>query len=241
MNVVMTGVGPLRRGAGHGRGHAVQPRELDDLLGLAEAGIGEIVDAAGARCVAEPPPPRPSRRGRRLRVTAARRCATANPDKVGRDRGASSATAVELVPRPADVPDVVEDADTLEGNARLKAVALAAATGVPARGRRHRPRGRRARRRAGRALGPLRRRATRPTPTTWPSCSASWPVVPEPAERTARFRTRARSCAGPTAARWWPRARSTGTIAAAPRGRRRLRLRPGVRARRRRRAAPSPR
>ena len=34
--------------------------------------------------------------------------------------------------RPPDVPDVVEDADTFEGNARLKAVALAAATGEAA-------------------------------------------------------------------------------------------------------------
>jgi XTP/dITP diphosphohydrolase len=40
--------------------------------------------------------------------------------------------AVELLPRPADVPEVVEDADTLEGNARLKAEALAVATGRPA-------------------------------------------------------------------------------------------------------------
>lgn len=40
--------------------------------------------------------------------------------------------AVELLPRPAGVPEVVEDADTLEGNARLKAEALAAATGRPA-------------------------------------------------------------------------------------------------------------
>ena len=39
---------------------------------------------------------------------------------------------VELLPRPADVADVVEDADTLEGNARLKAVAICAATGLPA-------------------------------------------------------------------------------------------------------------
>ena len=58
-------------------------------------------------------------------------CASANPDKVAeiefilRD-------LVELVPRPADVPDVVEDADTLEGNARLKAIAICEATGLPA-------------------------------------------------------------------------------------------------------------
>ena len=39
---------------------------------------------------------------------------------------------IELRPRPADVPDVVEDGATLEENARLKAVALVAATGYPA-------------------------------------------------------------------------------------------------------------
>jgi XTP/dITP diphosphohydrolase len=37
-----------------------------------------------------------------------------------------------LVPRPAHVPDVVEDGDTLADNARLKAVALSEATGLPA-------------------------------------------------------------------------------------------------------------
>lgn len=58
-------------------------------------------------------------------------CASANPDKVAeiefilRD-------VVELLPRPADAPDVVEDADTLEGNARLKAVAICDATGMAA-------------------------------------------------------------------------------------------------------------
>ena len=39
---------------------------------------------------------------------------------------------VDLVPRPSDLAEVVEDADTLEGNARLKAVAVCAATGLPA-------------------------------------------------------------------------------------------------------------
>jgi XTP/dITP diphosphohydrolase len=36
------------------------------------------------------------------------------------------------LPRPADIPDVVEDADTLVGNARLKAMAILQATGLPA-------------------------------------------------------------------------------------------------------------
>jgi XTP/dITP diphosphohydrolase len=39
---------------------------------------------------------------------------------------------VRLLPRPAGVPEVVEDADTLIGNARLKAAAICAATGLPA-------------------------------------------------------------------------------------------------------------
>ena len=42
------------------------------------------------------------------------------------------ADRVDLVHRPADVSDVAEDADTLEGNARLKGVAICAATGLPA-------------------------------------------------------------------------------------------------------------
>jgi len=58
-------------------------------------------------------------------------CASANPDKVAeiefilRD-------VVDLLPRPPEVPEVIEDADTLEGNARLKAVAICDATGLPA-------------------------------------------------------------------------------------------------------------
>jgi XTP/dITP diphosphohydrolase len=41
-------------------------------------------------------------------------------------------TGVELVPRPDHLPEPVEDADTLLGNARIKARALAEATGEPA-------------------------------------------------------------------------------------------------------------
>ena len=58
-------------------------------------------------------------------------CASANPDKVA-EIAALLEGAVELAPRPDDVPDVVEDAATLEGNARLKAVAICDATGEPA-------------------------------------------------------------------------------------------------------------
>ena len=58
-------------------------------------------------------------------------CASANPDKVA-EIEELLAGAVTLLPRPPEVPDVAEDADTLEGNARLKATAITAATGRPA-------------------------------------------------------------------------------------------------------------
>lgn len=58
-------------------------------------------------------------------------CASANPDKVA-EIAAILGDAVELLPRPDHVPDVVEDAGSLEGNARLKAIAISAAAGLPA-------------------------------------------------------------------------------------------------------------
>jgi XTP/dITP diphosphohydrolase len=73
----------------------------------------------------------------RHRATCANRsmlqlvCASANPDKVAEIQQLL-AGVVDLLPRPADVLDVVEDADTLVGNARLKAEAIVAATGLPA-------------------------------------------------------------------------------------------------------------
>ena len=58
-------------------------------------------------------------------------CASANPHKVS-EMADLMGGIVEMAPRPADVPDVVEDADTLVGNARLKAHAIMAATQMPA-------------------------------------------------------------------------------------------------------------
>jgi XTP/dITP diphosphohydrolase len=60
--------------------------------------------------------------------------ATANPDKAREIVAllAQAAPDVELEGRPADVPDVEEVGDTLEDNARIKAVALSAATSLPA-------------------------------------------------------------------------------------------------------------
>jgi XTP/dITP diphosphohydrolase len=60
-------------------------------------------------------------------------CASANPHKVAEIFEIISEIAlIDLLPRPAELADVVEDADTLTGNARLKAVAVCVATGMPA-------------------------------------------------------------------------------------------------------------
>ena len=60
--------------------------------------------------------------------------ATANADKVREITAvlAGAGIAIELLPRPTTVADVDETGDTLEENARLKAEALCAATGLPA-------------------------------------------------------------------------------------------------------------
>ena len=58
-------------------------------------------------------------------------CASANPHKVA-EMFDLMGGIIDLLPRPAELPDVVEDADTLVGNARLKAIAVCDATGLPA-------------------------------------------------------------------------------------------------------------
>jgi len=60
--------------------------------------------------------------------------ASANPDKAEEIRAilAEALPDLELRPRPAEVPEVEETGITLEENARLKAVAISAATGLPA-------------------------------------------------------------------------------------------------------------
>ncbi|MDA2968342.1 MAG: RdgB/HAM1 family non-canonical purine NTP pyrophosphatase [Actinomycetota bacterium] len=58
-------------------------------------------------------------------------CASANPHKVAEISDLMSGV-VDLQPRPTELADVVEDADTLVGNARLKAMAVSLTTGLPA-------------------------------------------------------------------------------------------------------------
>ena len=60
--------------------------------------------------------------------------ATANPDKAREIAAvlAEEAPSLELVARPPEIPAVDEVGETLEDNARIKAVALCAATSLPA-------------------------------------------------------------------------------------------------------------
>lgn len=58
-------------------------------------------------------------------------CASANPHKVAEIVDLMDGV-VDLEPRPVDLADVEEVADTLIGNARLKALAVCIATGMPA-------------------------------------------------------------------------------------------------------------
>ena len=58
-------------------------------------------------------------------------CASANPHKVAEIFDLMGGV-IDLQPRPEGLADVVEHADTLVGNARLKAVAVCNATGHPA-------------------------------------------------------------------------------------------------------------
>jgi XTP/dITP diphosphohydrolase len=58
--------------------------------------------------------------------------ASANPDKGKEIIEIVGPLGVEVLPRPSSVPEVDETADTLEGNARLKAMAIATAANLPA-------------------------------------------------------------------------------------------------------------
>ena len=58
-------------------------------------------------------------------------CASANPDKAAEIEALLDGV-VELAPWPAALGEVAEDADDLEGNARLKAAAVCAFAGAPA-------------------------------------------------------------------------------------------------------------
>ncbi len=56
--------------------------------------------------------------------------ATANPHKAAEMSAVLAVAGFTVLPRPVEVPDVPETADTLEGNALLKARAVSEATGM---------------------------------------------------------------------------------------------------------------
>ena len=132
MNVVMTGDGRFVevQGTAEGAGAAFDRTVLGDLLDLATTGCER----------AEPPAAGGARRARAgaARVTRRLVLATRNEHKVHELRQILAGLVDELgleVVGADDVegaPDVAETEVTFLGNARLKAVALAEATGLPA-------------------------------------------------------------------------------------------------------------
>ena len=151
MNVVMTSSGRFVEVQGTAEGMPFTKGELDEMLSLAEHGIARVARAADRGPGRAPAPPM-------SRWAAGLVLATANPDKAA-EIVAVLGVGPDLVlePRPASVPEVVEDADTLVGNARLKAHALCRRHRAAGRGRRHRPRGRGPGRSSRGLLVPVRR------------------------------------------------------------------------------------
>ena len=158
MNVVMTESGRFIEVQGTAEGDGLQPGRARRPARAGRAGHRPHRRRCRASCWPTSPirDPAPTARAdvAQLRLVVA----SANPDKVA-EIGAILGDAFELVPRPSDVPDVVEDATSLEGNARLKAVAITRATGMASVADDTGLEVARARWRSGRALGPLRRRA----------------------------------------------------------------------------------
>ena len=116
---------------GTAEGVAFSRGELDDLLDAGRArhrrGVRPPGRVRGRTAPEAMRAPARTRGAHRYQLV----CSSANPDKVA-EIAAIVGDVVDLLPRPPEVADVVEDADTLEGNARLKAVALVRATGLAA-------------------------------------------------------------------------------------------------------------
>lgn len=114
--------------------------------------------------------------------------ASANPDKVAEI--AAVLVGVDLVPRPASVPEVEETGATLEENARLKARAIMAATGQAAvaddTGLEVRA--------LGGAPGVLSARYAGPAATYADNVNALLDAMDGTVDRRARFRTVALAC-----------------------------------------------
>ncbi len=194
MNVVMTGDGRFVEVQGTAEGVAFTRAELDALLGLAEAGISEIV-AAQLEMVAEAPRSGPDAPTAMNALPLPLVLSTRNVDKareiieilVGHTGLPIVAYAIDvndntigfLLERPAAVAASAAALPALDRRARCRGDRhhprgerahqgdrTRRRARVAGDRRRHRPRGRRHRRRARRVRGALRRAPTRPTPTT---------------------------------------------------------------------------
>ena len=125
MNVVMTGAGKFVEVQGTAEGNPFSRSELDRAARAGGEGDHRDLRAPASNA---------GRAAGGAPVVTTFVLATANPDKA-REIVALlgvEAPSLELVARPPEVPDVDEVGETLEDNARIKAVALCAATGLPA-------------------------------------------------------------------------------------------------------------
>ena len=222
MNVVMTSTGRFIEVQGTAEGLPFSRSELDDLLGLAEHGIAEILD-----CQAEVVDDAAAR-SRLVRLVLA----TANPDKA-REIAALLDGLRAACPARRRCPTSRRRARRSRRTRCSRRVAVCDATGEAGGRRRHRPRGRRARRRA-RACTPPATPGQRATyDDNVAKLLAALDGVPRDARR-ARFRTVAAACF-PDGREVVAEGAVDGAITDERRGERRLRLRPRLRPRRRRR------
>ena len=126
MNVVMTGAGDLIEVQGTAEG-----------VPFGTPDVGRVAGPRRRRDRGDRPPParvvaRPAgRTPRDVSELPTFVAATANPNKLIEMRTALEGVAI-LLERPAELGEVPEDGDTLEANARIKAVAVAAFAGAPA-------------------------------------------------------------------------------------------------------------
>ena len=140
MNVVMTSTGRFVEVQGTAEGLPFARAELDEMLALAELGISQILEIQAEVLATSPrtvprPPAEGSERANEKEVDMRLVLATANPDKAAELRAILKEELddlVELVGRPSGVAEVEETGESLEDNARLKAVAIGTATGEAA-------------------------------------------------------------------------------------------------------------
>ena len=127
MNVVMTGAGRFVEVQGTAEGMAFSRSRAGQPARPGRGRHQGAVGPTGRRVGRGPAGPMSTAEPLQLVM------ASANPTRRGRSAAIlEAALEVELVPRPPYVPDVVEDGETLLDNARLKARALVAATGLAA-------------------------------------------------------------------------------------------------------------